>query len=254
MDSSLFSELLQSFSQNNSFKLHLVDLSGCIEEVQCAPLNLAQLKQILSCAKDPTPVNAHFNRAIIKFINTNVITGLNRNLTVLDKLCFVLQTRINSISSTATYSYKNEPFNVDLNLLSKEVIKKLQSNSSLFKSQLVQDEAISVKYGLPLLETEKLIFEEIYTDSYFDQPEETLIGNLISNEVCSCIYSVTINDKTIDLSELTFSQRIALVELLPANLTISIINYLKKLKELFEDCMKVDGVSVPLDHTLFLLD
>jgi len=254
MDSSLFSELLKSFSQNNSFSLQLVDNAGSIEEVQCSPLTLAQLREILSCANDPTPVNSRFNKTIIRFLQSNLITSLPRQLTLIDKLCFVLQTRVNSISSIASYEYNNKPFVIDVKQLHENVIKTFQRSKDLIKTQTATDETLSVEFGLPLLATELQLFEEIYTDEYFNGPEETLASNIIFNEICSYIYSLKINSNYINLTDLTFSQRISLVEKLPVSLTVPIIEYMKQVKLLLSECTKVEGVSVPLDYTLFLLD
>jgi hypothetical protein len=73
------------------------------------------------------------------------------------------------------------------------------------------------------------------------------------NEIAKAVQSLTIEDKTLDLSTVTFKSRLKTIESLPASLIQKVIEYVESYKKVIDECLVVDGYTVPIDGSLFSL-
>jgi len=112
-----FSDLLASIIEEQTFSTVLTNEKECTFK----QLNTSQLKDLVKTVVDSPLTQAVFNTAISKIMKDSLQTeGVNiLNLNIFDRLIFILETRINSLSDTITITNENVSYTVDL----KEILK-----------------------------------------------------------------------------------------------------------------------------------
>jgi len=81
-----------------------------------------------------------------------------------------------------------------------------------------------------------------------------ILGETFINEIAKTIRTITIQDKVLDLSTVTFKSRLKTIESLPASLINNVIEYIEKYRKTLDESLVVEeNISVPIDGTLFSL-
>ena len=251
MDTNLeFYNLLKSLVEEQTFSLELFSSE---EKVSCKFLTTIQLKELIKTVVDNPLTQSAFNTCCTRIFKESTL--VSPFLNVLDRLVFLLQTRINSISPTTTLIRNEQSFVVDFADILNKLYQKKKSNPLIFSTKTELEGKVSVIYGIPLLEAELKLNEEIYKDLQInaEDPNEMrkILGDSFINEIAKFIQVISIGDKSLDLSTISFANRLKAVETLPASLIQKIINYIEIYKETVEECLTVEGKLITLDASLF---
>jgi hypothetical protein len=246
-----FYDLLSSAAVDQ-FSLSLSDKST----YSFKQLTTSQLRDLVKTVVDSPLTQAQFNNTLARIIRESTITPTNFSLDIVDRLLFCIETRIQSISPNIKLSTDDGVVVVDLNEIKSTLNAALAANGPLFETQNASSGQISITYGVPFVSVETQLNDEFYKNIDLDvqSPEELrkVLGDTFINEIAKTIRTVTIQEKVLDLSTVTFKSRIKTVESLPANLIGSVIEYIEKYKKVLDDSLVVsEGLSVPIDGSLF---
>jgi len=202
-DNKEFFDLLNSISNEQTFTLQLAPREEP-KSVKCKNLTTIQLKELIKSAVDSPITQSVFNSTVNKIFKQSLAEPNKEPLTVLDRLLFIIETRINSLSPKMKYKTEqdNKEIEVDIDFESVKLslYNALESNKDLFKSQTAVDGKVTITFGTPLLDTEQQLNDELYKNA---DPNEAVIG------------------------------------------------YIEKYKKVVDECMRIDGIAIPIDSTIF---
>jgi len=251
-----FYDLLNELVSKETFNLTLTD--G--KEYTFKQLSAAQLKELIKTVVDSPITQATFSTVITKILKESLVTeGVDVTLfNVVDRLLFTLETRIQSISPTITITNEDKSVEVNLTSVKQKLINALTADPTKFANQTFEGGDVKVSYGLPLLQTESQLNDELYKDAALniENQEELrkLLGETFINEIAKTVQTISVQDKVLDLSSVTFKSRLKTIESLPASLVNSVIEYIEKYKKVVEDSLLTDvGITVSVDGSLFSL-
>ena len=229
-DNKEFCDLLTSLRSKHAFEIKFTN--DKIEKF--SPLTTAQLKNLIKTVVDTSLTQTEFNSATLAIMKEcyqgTDVAALN-TLTIADKLLFLIETRINSISSSITIEDGEDKVTLDLNKIKENLSKAVEANKTTFLDHSITSDEVTLTIGLPTLNTEHQVDEEL----------------------AKVVKSITIGDKTLNTSDLTFSERQKTVESLPALLIQQVINYVENYKKVLNGCLVIDDHSLPIDGSLFSL-
>lgn len=248
-----FQSLLTLLANEQTFPLQLTNGN----QVTCKQLTTSQLKELIETVVDSPVTQAIFNTTIAKVFKASLVDQTDiSSLSIIDRLLFTLETRINSISSTKIVENEGKKIEVNLSHIKDNLIKGLQENPSLFAESSSTVDNVSLTYGIPLLKAEQQLNEEMYKKLEIDvqNPEQLrkIIGEAFINEIAKTLRTVTINETTFDLSANTFKNRLKVVEMLPAKAVRDVLDYIEQYKQIVDKCFVVEeGVTLAVDGSLF---
>lgn len=253
-----FYDLLNSISNEQTFSFDLISTSNDPITIKCKPLTTLQLKDLVKSAVDSPLTQAAFNSTATKVFSESLVENTGFQLNVIDRLIFLLETRINSFSAIREVEQEDKTITINY----REVLTKLRKEltAKLISPQSATEGKVTVHYGVPYISTELKMNEELYKNVDFEikDTEELrkVIGDAFINEIAKSVDAVIVTKSTdqqsiMDLSKLSFKERIKIIESLPASLIQQIINYIEKYKKVIEKCITVDGYIIPIDSTLF---
>ena len=103
-----FYDLLKTLTEEQTFPLELFSTG---EKLNCKYLTTFQLKEIIKTVVDSPLTQSAFNTTCTKIFKDSLLVkeNLTAPLNVLDRLSFLLQTRINSISPIVTINKNTSP-------------------------------------------------------------------------------------------------------------------------------------------------
>lgn len=256
-----FYDLLESISKEQTFQLTIAprqqdEQSVAVSEVSinCKLLSTAQLKTLIQTVVDSPITQSAFNSTATKILY-NSITPTVPNLNVVDRLLFILKTRSESISSTATFKDGDKSVLVNFEDIYTKVLNFFNSNPTLLSPSNATDGRISINYGVTLLSAEEKLNDEIYKNlnPKIENMEELrkLIGEAFIHEIAKSITSIAIGDKTLEFQKIDFKSRIKAIESLPASLIQNVISYIEGYKKPIDEFLTIDGVTLAVDGSLF---
>jgi hypothetical protein len=251
-----FNDLLSSLVTKETFSLKLTD--GNVYEFY--QLSTNQLKELVKAVVDSPLTQSVFNNTLSRIMKESFVnreTSLT-NFNVVDRLLFCLTTRIESLSPTYNVNQENRTLSINLAEIKEKLSAAIETNKVLFSNQQTTSGEVTLAYGLPLVPTETQLNDELYknADINVDTPNELrkLLGEAFINEIAKTIKTITIQEKTLDLSTLTFKARLKTIESLPASVVQQAIGYVEKYKGVIDSCLRVsDDYSVSIDGSLFSL-
>jgi hypothetical protein len=251
-----FFDLLNSIVDEQTFSLNLCPRKQS-EVVSCKKLSTAQLKDLIKSVVDSPLTQASFNSTATKVFEASLVEQSKVELNVIDRLLFILETRIQSLSPVVTLNKEDKKITVDLEDVKNKLNIRLKADSDSLGSQTVAEGKIALTFGVAKLSTEAQLNEELYKNINFDIKDadelRKIIGEAFINEIAKALETITIEDKTLDLSTVTFKSRLKTVENLPASLIQKVIEYIENYKKIIDECLTVDGYSIPIDGSLFSL-
>jgi hypothetical protein len=168
---------------------------------------------------------------------------------------FLLETRIQTISSTKKIKTNENEVEIDYINILKSLTEKVKSNGELFAPMSFNANNITVICGVPLIDTEIQLEDEVYknVEIKIDNPEELrkFVGEAFINEIAKSIDTVSIETKTIETAKIPFKDRLKIIEMLPASLIQKVIDYIEAYKAVINKCLTIGEYTVPIDSTLF---
>lgn len=248
-----FFDLLNSIANEQTFKLNLLGHED--EGVVCKQLTTSQLKELIKTAVDSPLTQAAFNSTVTKIFKESLVENPGFKLNIIDRLLFILETRTHSLSPTKTVEVEGKSVTISFEDLKKKIKQQIKKNNNLFVNSTVTEGKITVSFGIPLIETEVQLNEELYKNVQFNLEDmeelRRVIGEAFINEIAKSLNTITIDDKVLDLSSGTFKNRLKVVESLPASLIQKVIEYIESYKKIISDCLTIEGYTIPIDSTLF---
>jgi hypothetical protein len=249
-DNKEFFDLLNSISAAETFNLTLTDK----KDYTFKQLFTSQLRDLIETVVDSPITQSEFNNTVANVMKDSLASPCGIFFNIIDRLLFVLETRIQSISPLITVNEQQ----VDLSFIKQALVTALEANSSLFEVQSLSSASISITYGIPLIATETQLNDEYYKNVELNvETQEDLrkiIGETFINEIAKTLYTITVNDKILDLTTVSFKERIKTIESLPASLINNVIQYVEKYRKVVEESLKTtENTPIPIDGTLFSL-
>jgi hypothetical protein len=213
--------------------------------VRFKEINTAQQKRLVKTVIDSEVYKTEFIKALRDIIAENCADDIDIDeLTILDKLCIAIHMRSISVgneldleipipgdeSNSMKYSIKlDEVLDNIKNKVKSPSIKEIEDENGKFK----------VTCNVPKIGTEYKLEQELRTT--VDNEEITdvnklreLLGDVFTSELCKYISVLKIkddNEMVINLDNVTFTDRIRLIEELPVKLIKEVLAYIEKIKE-----------------------
>ena len=255
-DNKEFFDLLNSIVDEQTFSLELCPREET-KTVSCKQLSTAQLKELIKTVVDSPLTQAVFNSTATKIFKQSLVEDPLVPLNVIDRLLFVLETRINSLSPTRTIQDDDKTVVINFKEVLEKLKQQLKENSNLFEPSSASEGKITINFGVALLDCETQLNEEFYKNLNLnvDDADElrVLLGEAFINEIAKSVRSITIEDKTLDLSSVTFEARLKAIESLPASLIEKVIEYIEKYKKIIDESLIIEDYSIVVDGSLFSL-
>lgn len=248
-----FYELLNELVNEQTFDLELTN--GTV--VKCKQLTTAQLKELIKAVVDSPLTQTNFNTISTEVFKKSVLLPSDYISNTLDRLLFLIETRIRSISSTMTVNTDEGNKVIDFIKVKNNLVESIKRNANLTIDQTLTENGIEVTVGIPTLDVEGQLIEEIYKDFVVntDDPDDIrkMLGEAFINEIAKTFKQIKIQDKTLDLSTISFKSRIQTIETLPASLVQQVVKYLEDYKKIIDDALTFEGYTIPIDGSLFSL-
>jgi hypothetical protein len=251
-----FYDLLSSITAEQVFSFDLAPRENPVT-VSCKQLNTSQLRDLIKAAVDSPLTQFTFNSTVTKVFKDSLIEVPTISLNALDRLLFMIETRIQSLSPTKTVEHEGKPLEISFENVKKKLRKQISANTAKFTPSTATEGKITVTFGVGLLAAESQLNEEIYKDVEVSVENigelRKVIGEAFINEIAKSVQTISVEEKTLDLSTVSFKSRLKAVESLPASLIQNVISYVEAYKKIIDDCLTVNGYSIPVDSTLFSL-
>lgn len=247
-DNKEFFELLKTVINEQSFALELAPGKDP-GIVACKQLTTKQLKELVKTVIDSPVTQSAFNSTCSVIFKESLIHPPKQPLNVLDRLLFLLQLRINSISPTVG------EFNVKQ--VAATLLQKIKENCSALVPASASEDKIKITFGIPLIDVELQLNEEVYKNYNpnldTSDPEElrVLLGETFVHEIAKSLQTISVEEKTLDLVSVSFEDRLIAVETLPASLIQKVVEYIEHYKQIINDGLTVDGNILTIDASLF---
>lgn len=231
---------LQDYSNTNLVEIFVPSAKSCLKFKQ---LSVKQQKDLIKTALDGALSGLTLNNAINHIVLNNSVN--KHTFLVTDKLPITIALRAAAMGNT----YTNED-GVDLNLTSLlETKLEFQQNSSTI---INHEDVIKVTVAVPTLEEDTKINESHHTDL---KKKETEVGDMIGSfyvyEIAKFIKNIDIADDVIDFSKIKLSDRVQIVENLPAKLNSQIIEYIQHFRQAETEYLTIDNTQISVDARLF---
>lgn len=249
-----FLSLLEKVTEN--YTLQVPNSQG--SEYKFKSLTTEQLRNIVQTVVDSSTAQISFHSAIYNTMKQNYIGESDKIVfNILDKLLYIIDNRIQAVSPTLFIRGDGDSFiPVDLNEVKLKLTELIKNNPTLSKDAELEVNNISVEVGIPTIEVENTINQEVYANMELDSNEvQSTLGKVFLTEILKWIKSVTIEEanqkQEIIFSALPPSKRMQILEKLPASITEKIIDYIEKTKQTIDSCLIVSNRILPLNGSLF---
>ena len=181
-------------------------------------LNANQLKQLIQTLFDKSLNNISFNSTILQIMQQNLVVSEGvkpvEQFNIIDKNLFLLSARIQAIANKVyMLGDDNLPFEVELNSLIDNLVKYVTTTGiEQLNEKEIGSNNIKAVVGLPYAQVDVSINQETYqnitiTEDMDPKKLEEFVGNAFIAEIAKWIKTLTINDKVLDFSSLTFKNK-----------------------------------------------
>ena len=248
-----FYQLLNEIVELQTFDLSLSDGSS----VKCKQLTTSQLKDLIKSIVDSPLTQAEFNTTASKIFKNSIEDSAEqlKDLNIVDRLLFLLETRIQSISPTMKVVHNNKEIQVDFKTVKNNLQESVAKNLNLFAEQTIVEPKMEITVGVPSISTETQLNEELYKNVSVDVQDadqlRKLLGEAFVNEIAKTVKTIKIQDKILDFSTTTFKSRLKTVESLPAGIVQKVIEYIENYKKVIDEVLLIEGYVLPIDGSLF---
>ena len=251
-----FLDLLNSLSQEQQYEMSMPRPEGTLS-VKFKSLTTIQLKELVKTAVDSPLTQSVFNSTATKIFKQSLaLVPTDAQFNVIDRLLFLIETRIQTVSSTKKIKLENnKEVNVDYTIVLKRLLESIKENIKLFTPVTTTFNNLTVTYGVSLIDTEVQLEEEIYKNAEIkiDSAEELrkVVGEAFINELAKAVREVSVGEKNINLSQISFKSRLKLIESLPASVIQRVVEYIESYKNTINAALTVEEYAIPIDSTLF---
>jgi hypothetical protein len=252
-----FIEALQEIKQHLTAPVKFTD--G--KEYLCKLINVEQYKNIVQTLTDKTLTKTQFSKIISEILQQNKPAELNFDqLNSIDRIIYTLEAKLQS-SSTPNLDYvtdSGETIQVDLQKVKTNLFNVLAEQPEILQPTICKEENFTLVIGVPSLKAEIQANEYIYKNfttqkEYSFEETQEMIAKAFVVELAKCIKTFEFNEKVLNAEEITFEERLKVVDLLPAKLITSTIRYAENLKNTVEKCLTIDNMYVTIDASLFVV-
>lgn len=250
-----FLDLLNSIAQEQQYGFDLPRQEATVP-VKFKTLTTLQLKELVKTAVDSPLTQSVFNSTATKIFKDSLVSiPANVEFTIVDRLLFLIETRIQSISPTKKVKIEDKEVDIDYKLLWKGLHESIKANIDLFAPVTSTSGTLTITYGVPLIDTEVQLEEEIYknVEIKIDTADELrkVVGEAFIHEIAKAIHTITIGETNVELSQTPFKSRLKVVESLPASIIQQVVEYIEQYKNIINTALVVKEYNVPIDSTLF---
>lgn len=223
------------------------------------PLTTSQLKKIVQTVIDTSTTQTAFHSTIYEIMKQNALNTSKpvESFNVLDKLLFIVETRINAVSPTLFIrgDEANTFIPADLNEVKTKLSDLVNTKKELIENKIVGDESITVNIGIPLITTEQTVNKEIYAKLNINSEDpdvaQEVLGTAFLIEISKWMQQLTVLGQTLDLNEIPINSKLEAIEKIPASVVEKVIDYIEKTKQMIDSCLIVSNKLLPLNGTLF---
>lgn len=251
-------EALKELDQLNTFSLEIPSLG---KEISFKQLSTEQLKSILKTVVDSPIYNSQFITTFNKIIKDNCVSenANTEQFTVYDKVLILFKTRLESLSEEYTFNFTEEeqkqyslPSFKTINL--KEHFNNFLTKKYDFLHTVIEHNGIKATCQLPSLATENKLEQELHKNIKIEveSTEELreIIGETFINELTKYIGSLSIGDSSENLLNLTFKNRVKIVEQLPTAVINKVLKYIEDYREKIKELTSVTFSGLQKDISL----
>jgi hypothetical protein len=256
LESSKFFELLSTVTNEDTFDVLLSNNKTC----KFKHLTAIHLKELIETVIDTSLTKNKFDEVSSKIFKECLVSDTDVSLeqfNVIDRLLFVIESRINAISPHGKIlkEDESEPTPVDLADIKNKLIKAITSSPEIFAEKKLVTPKMTVVCQIPTLAADSqlnaLNKKEGEIDLESEENVQKLLGDAFIHEIAKCVKEINIGENSIVLSVLTFEERTKLIESLPASIVNEIIDYIEKYKNVIDECMRVQSITFTPDGSLF---
>lgn len=249
-----FLSALNDIAEKSAFEVYIPTIK---RNVKFKPVTAKQQKSFYTGIQENTLFNTQFIVTTYNIIKENCLEpDLVDGFNIIDRISILLHLRKNTLGAGIAVIKDNITYNLDFT----ECIACLQSiqvpDNKVFAIQNIQ-----IELGVPTIIDQFKAEIELRAGNTKPLSYKEAILEIIASEICKTIKSVSLleNDKTVklDYSNLTFAQRIALLDKLPAEALLQIQKYVKQVNECYENILeiKIDNskvISFDINSDFFL--
>jgi hypothetical protein len=227
-------------------------------EIQVKEINAKQQKKLLQSALEEITTRVPFTEIFYNILSENVLDkDVLKTLTSVDKVCLAIGMRA-QISNNLKVELQEDPQIIEeINL--QNILKKFKDYKHPTSKKINLNNLI-IEVNIPTITTE-IKFEQLQSKqkqtNEVDTIKETIVEAFLI-ETSKYVAAISIGESDIDLSLLTASQRVNLVEKLPAHAIQNILEYVAELKQNIENILMVSNEEhqlskpVTIDSSLYL--
>lgn len=238
-------KILNTMNRVNETFAYEVWIPSLNKEIMFREINTSQQKRLIKSIIDSPVYNTEFIFTLRQILKENCIdTKINVDeLTILDKLFIAIKMRSVSIGDAVEIEITGEddkPITRGIGLT--KIIDSAKKKINVPKPKNIKDDSgvYTVECSIPSILTEYKLEDELRKNSEevdINSPEKLrqTIGDAFIGEVVKYIKSITIEDKDETLKfvfddNVSFRNRIALVEKLPTKLLEKVVSYINEVK------------------------
>ena len=210
-------------------------------------INTSQQKRLIKAIIDSPVYNTEFIFTLRKIIKENCVdTSINvDDLTLLDKMMIAMKMRSvsvgDSLELTIPSGKGDDKKTLKRGISLQKLIDELKDKVQITPEESFSDDrgVYTVKCGLPTILTEYKLEQEMRSSTEtrdikdYDQLRQS-VGDVFIGEVAKYIRELSVSEgdqaTTINMNDLSFRNRIALIEKLPEKVTKKVISYIEKSK------------------------
>ena len=250
-------EILNLMNRVNETFAYEIWIPSLQKEVMFREINTSQQKRLIKSVIDSPIYNTEFIFAITQIIKENCIEDIIvDDLTILDKLFICLKMR--SVSISDTFEIEFEKFGKQhkrgLSLIKVYDDAKNVIDLSALEAKTFSDSVYSVSCCIPTIKTEFSLEKELRNkveDINVQSPDEVrnMIGEMYITEIIKFISELSIKSEDEEIQipfndQITFKNRIAIIERLPAKLIEQLIKYISQVKKELEKVVLIKTSAI----------
>ena len=219
-------------------------------------LTTQQFKRLVQTVIDSSLGQANFIETVFSIISENKTSEIQlSDLTIIDKLLFVLSSRMQAVSQDVFVNNENETVKISITDIQNRVYEQLASQDSPFAQKTIVDGEYALIVSAPTIVSEidanNAVYRKMLLDDKNAEHLQQMLGEAFVVEITKHIKSIQISNETLNLAELDFDSRLRLVNDLPASLVQKVIEYAEKAKKAYESCLTFNGSYLIIDGSFF---